>query len=191
FDADIKVSVDGGARVTLVQDTGGIDAFLRDLSEDDLGNTQVHLDIDGNVYGDGLKDWLKAIGAIGGELSEATGALARASKESAFVSSFASESDYDRERGLVQIQLPETVDWARMEIWSVGGAVFIDGQPVDSGTIEVTDGGAMFTATGFAVQSKVLDWDGGTPSGGLTPSASCNVLPWNDVNFGVPALRHE
>ena len=191
FDADIKVSVDGGARVTLVQDTGGIDAFLRDLSEEDLGNTRVDLEIAGSVYGDGLKDWLKAIGAIGGELSEATGALARASRESAFVSSFASESDYDRQRGLVQIQLPETVDWAKMEIWSVGGSVFINGQPVERGTLEVTDGSAMFTATGYAVQSKVLDWDGGTLTGRLTKYASCMVLPWHDVNFGVPALRYE
>jgi hypothetical protein len=69
--------------------------------------------------------------------------------------------------------------------------VFIDGQPVESGTIEVANGSAMFTATGFAVQSKVLAWDGVTPSGRLTPSAACMVLPWHDVNFGVPALRHE
>lgn len=191
FDADIKISMDGGARVALDQASGGIEAFLEGLTEDDLGNTQVHLSIAGSVYGDGLKDWLKAIGAIGGELSEATSALARASRGSAFVSSFASESDYARERGLVQVQLPETVDRARMEIWSEGGDVFIDGQPVESGTIEVTNGSAMFTATGFAVQSKVLAWDGMTPSGRLTPSAACMVLPWHDVNFGVPALRHE
>jgi len=191
FDGDIKISVDGGTKVTLDQASGGIDAFLGELSEDDLETTQVHLDIAGKVYGDGLKDWLKAIGAIGGELSEATSALARASRESAFVSSFASESDYARERGLVQVQVPETVDWARMEIWSEGGAVFIDGRPVESGTILVVNGSAMFTATGFAVQSKVLAWDGGTPSGRLTPSAACTVLPWNDLNFSVPTLRHE
>jgi len=190
FDADIKISVDGGVRVTLDQARGDIDVFLRDLTEDDLGNTQVDLAIAGSVYGDGRKDWLKAIGAIGGELSEATSALARASRESVFVSSFASESDYARERGLVQILLPETVDSARMEIWSEGGAVFIEGQPVESGTIQAINGSAMFTATGFAVQSKVLDWNGGTPTGGLTTFASCMVLPWHDLNFGVPALRH-
>ena len=191
YDGDIRVTLGKDMYLDLEQSTGGIERFLKGLDEEDLADMEPRLDIEGKVYADGLKDWLKSLGAINGQLGEATGALDRAGKETAFVSSVASEADYDRHRGVLRVTLPEGMSWAELEIWSEGGAVYVDGEPVEGRTtIEVEDGTALVVASGFVVQSRLVQWVDPEEPEDIVSITNCAVFEWHDINFGAHALNH-
>jgi hypothetical protein len=191
FDADIQVSIDGGERITLVQAGGGIGSFLGSLDPVTVEDVRVSLSIEGDVHKGALEDWSKALGAIFVQLSKASQALSRASRESAFVASSGAEVSYTRARGLVEVRLPDALGTAQVEVGCQYGGV-VRGGEVEAGpvVIQVFNGTAMLTVTGWHVTSRVVDHPDNVSKDDFKPTAKCTAYHWGSLAFGSSVLDH-
>jgi hypothetical protein len=188
YDADIRV-IENGTRTDLDQED--IATFLRGLEPEMLDDLQVKLVIDGEVFQEALKEWMRALDAIGDMLSRATTSLSRASRESAYSASSVSEAAYDRTRGLVEIRMPAWVESAQVLVECTDGAVLVEGRPVEGPcVVEVTNGTALFAVTGRAVTSRVLSYDDGDVDGEIERLADCTAHKWFELSFGRSVLTH-
>ena len=191
FDADILVSVEGGPKEALSQAEGGIGAFLDSIDPVTAADVSISLSIEGKVLKGALEDWSRALGSICAQLGKASAALARASKESAFVASSGAERAYTRMRGLVEVRLPDGIERGRVEVECQHGGVFVGGE-VEEGpvVVEVVNGTAMVTVTGWSVTSRVIDHDGTVGEGEIMPTATCTAYHWRELAFGSSVLDH-
>ena len=189
FDADIRFLDDGGIGGHL--DQTGIGPFLRSLRPERVEGRTVEVRIEGDLFKDALEEWVKALEAIGSQLSEATSALARSSRETTFSASAVAEARYDRTRGLVEIKLPSWVVSAQVMVECTDGTVLVDGEPVDGPQlVHVTNGTALLTVTGRSVVSQILSYDCGLSMVELDMEADCTASRWSELSFGRSVLEH-
>lgn len=189
FDADIRVTDATGARTTLAQE--GIGAFLGSLTPAGVEGARVELDVDGDVFKEALEDWIEALGAIAGQLSEAISSLARSSMESTLSASAVSEAAYDRTRMLVEVRLPAQVVSARVRVECVGGAVLVGGEPVEGPVVlNVTGGRAVLVVTGRTVNSEVDSYRCEGSFVDVVERVEGNALTWWELGFGGSVLVH-
>ena len=191
FDADIRVSIDGGERTTLVQASDGIGSFLRSLDPVTVEDVRVSLSIDGDVLKGALEDWSKALGTVSVQLGKASHALSRASRESAFVASSGAETAYTRARGLVEVRLPDALGDAQVEVGCQHGGV-VRGGEVEAGpvVIQVINGTAMLAVTGWSVTSRVIGHSDDAGEDDFEPTATCTAYHWRELAFGSSVLDH-
>jgi hypothetical protein len=191
FDADIEVSTDDDEFTCLDQSDGSLVGFLRGIEEADLGNIGVKLAIRGEVLEESFGHWVNALGAITEQLGEASSMLARSSREAAFLDGAASETAYDRGRGLVEVHLPEWANWSRLELRPIEGSVMVRGHPVEGlQSIELVETTAMLTVDAWLVTSRVVDMTGSGGPDDMKDVAVCDVYPWYDLRFGESLLDH-
>jgi hypothetical protein len=188
FDADIRVkSTDG---IPGILDQRGIVGFLRSASHRRVDGWTVRVRIEGDLFEGALEDWVKALGAIGSQLSEATSALVRASRETTYSASALAEVDYDRGHALVEVRVPEEVESALVQVECTDGAVLLDGEPVEGPVlVHVENGTALLVVTGRSVWSEVLTYEAGTLVD-MEMEADCSACRWSELGFGRSALVH-
>jgi hypothetical protein len=190
FDADIKVATGGNRGRALTQSDGRLVDFLRNLDPSEAVNTTVSISVDGEVYGEAMEKWVRAIGAISAQIQEASMALARASRESAYVASFGAEASYSRDRGLVELRMPSNVVWAKVEVACPDGAVVVGGQVLEGPQIVEFNGtSTLLLVTRWTAWSKVVGlW---APDGAdYENEVECQVAHWYELDFGTAVLDH-
>ena len=189
FDADIRFIDEDGIGGLLHQ--GGIGPFLRTLRPERVEGRSVEVFVEGDLFKDALEEWVRALEAIGSQLTEAMSSLARSSRETPFTASALAEAKYDRARGLVEIRLPPGVISAQVMVECTDGTVLVDGEPVEGPhLVRVVNGTALVTVTGRSVVSEILSYEceGGTVDLGL--EASCTASRWWELDFGGSVLEH-
>jgi hypothetical protein len=188
FDADIRVKDADGMPGSL--DQRGIGGFLRSADLQRIEGWTVRVRIEGDLYKEALEEWVEALGAIAGQLGEATSALARASREITYASSSLAEVDYDRGRTLVELRLPEQVERARVLVECTDGAVLVDGEPVEGPVqVFVENGTVLLGATGRSVRSQVVTYSSDSTVE-MNMEADCSACQWWELGFGRSALAH-
>jgi hypothetical protein len=190
FDADIRVSTDGGPKSTLTQRDGGLVAFLRELEVEGAVSTNVSLRIEGEVYKEALKKWTKAVSAVCKELQEASSSLTQASRESAFIASTGSGSAYRRDLGLVEVRFPVGVEQVKVTVSCPNGEVIVGGSAhAGSCTLEFDGTTTMVLVTGWYAGSTLL---GISYREGVEyqVEADCGVPLWYELEFGAAVLDH-
>jgi hypothetical protein len=191
FDADVRISVGGKKAITLNQSDGSMVGFLRGLDGPTAMNTTVRLRIGGEVLGDALDDWLKALGAASLQLSEALDALTRASRESTLVVAAGAESAYSRALGLVEVRLPPGVPGAEVEVECEHGAVLVAGEPVEGPVVVTVNGTAtLVCVNGRSATSRLLGHSGSSGGSGPLTEVGCAVSHWWEIGFGGDVLDH-
>jgi hypothetical protein len=188
YDADIIIERDIGMDTRLPQAYGNLVRFLRELDVEALEGIDVKLDIDGDVYEGGLKDWLKALGHIGGQLGWCTDALATSSREVSYVAALGGPSAYRRDLGIVEIRLSEDVPLAQVEVES-NGPVMVQGELVEGSLrIDVVNGTALVIAAPGSIRTTLVGSTGMERE--LIPEAHGCVSKWCEVSFGEEVLDH-
>jgi len=166
-------------------------AFLRSARPENVVGSIVKMRIEGDLFKDALPEWVKALEAIGSELSEATAALARSSRETTLAASSVAEADYDRTRGLVEIRLPDWMESARVKVECTDGAVLVDGEPVEgSHLVHVDNGTVLLAVTGRAVVAEILSYTSDRDEVEMDLEANCSASRWSELSFGRSLLDY-
>jgi hypothetical protein len=189
FDADVMMRNEDDTPIPL--DQGGMAEFLRSVRPDMIEGWTVRLNIKGDLFKEALEEWVKALEAIGSQLTEATSALARSSRETTFSASSVSEVDYDRTRGLVEIRLPGWVTSARVKVECSDGAIVVDGEPKEGPQlVHVYNGTALLMVTGRSVVSEVLSFTCDRGIVALDLEETGTVSQWSELTFGRSVVEH-
>jgi hypothetical protein len=189
FDAGIRVRTDYDNLVCLTQES--LPEFLSTIDPHAIEGWTVKVRIEGDLFKEALEEWVKALEAIGSQLTEATSALARSTRETTFSASAVSEADYDRTRGLVEIRLPQWVESARVVVECPDGAILVDGEPVEGPQlVHVYNGTALLMVTGRSVVSEVISFTSDRGIVELDLEEEGYASQWSELTFGRSVVEH-
>ncbi|NIP36846.1 MAG: hypothetical protein GWN18_17925, partial [Thermoplasmata archaeon] len=145
---------------------------------------------EGDLYKEAVEEWVKALEAIGSQLTEATSALVRSSRETTLAASTLAEADYDRRRALVEVRVPEKVESARVLVECTDGAVLVEGEPVEGPVlVHVENGTVLLAVTGRSVVSEVLSYSASRHVD-MNMEADGTASLWCELGFGGSVLLH-
>jgi hypothetical protein len=189
YDTDIRVRDDNGIRRAF--DQTGLPQFLGELRPETIEGWTVKMRVEGDLFKEALEDWVMALEAIGSQLSEATSALARSSREMTFSASKVAEAGYDRTHGMIEIRLPDEVESARVLVECPDGAIIVDGEPVvGPQLVHVYNGTALLTVTGRSVVSEILSYTSDDHIVGLDMEERGTASQWSELSFGRSFVEH-
>jgi hypothetical protein len=188
FDGQVRIRGPEGSPLTL--DAAAIVGFLEGATPEVVSGWSVHLVVEGDLFKDALGEWVSSLEAIGSQLTEATAALSRSSRETTFAASSVAEAAYDRSRGLVEVRVPAAVGSARVLVECVDGAVLVDGEVV-TGPVEVhvENGTVLLAVTGRSVVSEIQDYTSDEHLD-MDMESTCTVSRWSELSFGSSLLEH-